>query len=344
MNKLQNNMKKLKNIKYLFLLLPFFVGGCKKDTLATLPQADFTFSGNNLKAPTNVTFTNTSQNATSFKWDFGNGQTSTESSPTANYSVGGVYTVTLTAINSSGSDKITKNVNVQNEEKKMPVADFSFSGVNLRAPVQVSFTNLSENSTSYKWDFGNGTSSTSATPQATFMDGGTFTITLTATNSNGTNKITKNILVLKPFTKVGIEVLTIDKYPTTKTDGSDWDGSLQGTYPDIYFEVVKSSDYSTIFSLATTSRKENLRTVDLPSSWKSTVAGSPFCDLIKGVDFDVDLYDFESVGTDEYIGTAQFNWSNISTLSNPYPTTIQSSTFAGMASKVGVTLKLIWQE
>lgn len=326
-----------------FSLTVVFLGACKKESVK-LPIADFTFTVNGTTAPTSVSFVSMCENADAVKWDFGNGQSSTENNPTANFSVGGVYTVTLTATNSNGSNKITKTVNIQNEVKKLPIADFSFSGSDLRAPVQVAFNNLSQNATNYSWDFGNGQTSSLATPTATYTKGGVFTVTLTATSVNGTNKITKNITILNPYTKVGIEVLQIDKYPATKSDGSDWDGSLQGTYPDVYFEIVKSSDYSMIYSLATTSKKENLRTVDLPSSWKSTVAGSPFCDLITGVDFDVDLYDYESVSTDEYIGTAQFNWSNISTISNPYPSTIQSSTFGGVASKVGVTLKLIWKE
>jgi PKD repeat protein len=340
-----NHMKKFNTIFSLLLLsLPIFIGSCKKDPLTKMPIADFSFSGGNSTAPVNVSFTNLSQNATSYQWDFGNGQSSTETAPTATYAVGGVYTITLTAKSDAGTNKITKTINILNEAKKMPVADFNFSGVNLRAPIQVSFTNLSENATSYSWDFGNGTSSTASSPKATYNDGGNFTITLTATNANGTNKITKNISILKPYTKVGIEVLTINKYPATKVDGTDWDGSFSGTYPDVYFEIVNSTDQSSIYSLATTSRIENLRTVDLPKGWSSTVSGTAFCDLLKNVDFDVDLYDFESLGTDEYIGTAEFQWSKISTTSTPYPSTVESSVYNGSTSKVGITLKLIWKE
>lgn len=341
--------KKLKNVIYLFLVLPIlvlpiFIGGCKKEIVTPMPVADFSYSGTNSNAPVNVSFTNLSQNATSYQWDFGNGQSSTETAPTVTYSVGGVYTITLTAKSDAGTNKITKIINILNEVKKMPVADFSFSGVNLRAPIQVSFTNLSENATSYNWDFGNGTNSTANSPMATYNDGGNFTITLTATNANGTNKITKNISILKPYTKVGIEVLTINKYPATKEDGTDWDGSFSGTYPDVYFEIVKSTDQSSIYSLAIASRIENLRTVDLPKGWGSTVSGTAFCDLLKNVDFDVDLYDYESLGTDEYMGTAEFQWSKISTISIPYPSTVESSVYNGSSSKVGITLKLIWKE
>ena len=87
-----------------------------------------------------------------------------------------------------------------------------------------------------------------------------------------------------------------------------------------------------------------MRTVDLPKGWSNTVSGTAFCDLLKNVDFEVDLYDFESLGTDEYIGTAEFQWSKIITTSTPYPSTVESSVYGGIASKVGITLKLIWKE
>ncbi len=48
-------------------------------------------------APASVTFANSSQNATSYSWDFGDGSSSTDQNPTHNYTTLGVYSVTLTA-------------------------------------------------------------------------------------------------------------------------------------------------------------------------------------------------------------------------------------------------------
>ncbi|MFH2096358.1 MAG: C25 family cysteine peptidase [Bacteroidota bacterium] len=50
-------------------------------------------------APVTVTFTNNSTNATSYLWDFGDGNTSTDENPVHTYTANGTYTVTLTADN-----------------------------------------------------------------------------------------------------------------------------------------------------------------------------------------------------------------------------------------------------
>jgi len=52
---------------------------------------------NSCAAPLTVQFTNNSQNATSYLWDFGDGNTSTEQNPSHDYAALGVYDITLTA-------------------------------------------------------------------------------------------------------------------------------------------------------------------------------------------------------------------------------------------------------
>ena len=54
-----------------------------------------------------VTFTNASLNADTYSWDFGDGESSTETSPSHTYTADGTYDVTLTAINSGGSEAVT---------------------------------------------------------------------------------------------------------------------------------------------------------------------------------------------------------------------------------------------
>lgn len=69
------------------------------------------------------------------------------------------------------------------------------------SPVIVNFYDQSTGSpTSWYWDFGNGNSSTLQNPVATYFTPGTYTISLTATNSAGSNTMTRTqyIIVYEP--------------------------------------------------------------------------------------------------------------------------------------------------
>ncbi|MBA3682111.1 MAG: T9SS type A sorting domain-containing protein [Bacteroidetes bacterium] len=60
-----------------------------------------------------VTVTNTSTNATTYSWNFGNTQTSTSANPgTITYTAGGLYTITLVASNVCHSSTVTTVVNI----------------------------------------------------------------------------------------------------------------------------------------------------------------------------------------------------------------------------------------
>ena len=93
-------MKTHFNILILFFSTLLILSACKKYELgnpAASTVANFTYSAtNSSKAPCDVSFTNSSLNATAYHWDFGNGQTSSEPNPTVHYDTAGFYTVTLT--------------------------------------------------------------------------------------------------------------------------------------------------------------------------------------------------------------------------------------------------------
>jgi len=60
------------------------------------PIADFTWTGATV-TPAQITFQNRSQNADSYLWNFGGGRTSTQVSPTINFTSYGQFTISLTA-------------------------------------------------------------------------------------------------------------------------------------------------------------------------------------------------------------------------------------------------------
>ena len=57
-----------------------------------------------------ATFTNRSSGATTYAWDFGDGATSTEESPSHTYAADGTYAVTLVASDGADSDDVVKDV------------------------------------------------------------------------------------------------------------------------------------------------------------------------------------------------------------------------------------------
>ena len=73
-----------------------------------------------------------------------------------------------------------------------PVADFSATPTNGPAPLNVNFTDLSTNTPSaWAWTFGDGGTSSAQNPSHTYVGAGTYTVSLTATNSFGSDIETK---------------------------------------------------------------------------------------------------------------------------------------------------------
>ncbi|MFM7668612.1 MAG: PKD domain-containing protein, partial [Bacteroidota bacterium] len=74
------------------------------------PTASFT-SPNALCQGSTVTFTDFSTNSpTTWAWNFGDGNTSTQQNPTHTYAAAGSYTVSLTVSNSAGTNSTTQNI------------------------------------------------------------------------------------------------------------------------------------------------------------------------------------------------------------------------------------------
>ena len=80
-------------------------------TSVTPPTPEFD-SEVNTESYLDYTFTNTSKEAASFAWNFGDGTKSTEKSPTHTYASAGNYSVVLTTTNSAGSTMVSETITV----------------------------------------------------------------------------------------------------------------------------------------------------------------------------------------------------------------------------------------
>ncbi len=142
--------------------------------------------------PTQVQMLDQSTNSpTAWSWQFQNGSpgTSTAQNPIVNFPGGGNYRVTLTASNSAGADSkvLIMTLNVT----PAPVAGFTHNVSGNTA----NFTNTSTGATSYLWNFGDGSTSTSANPSHAYNEGGSYSVTLTSTNSCGSDSEIKTVII-----------------------------------------------------------------------------------------------------------------------------------------------------
>lgn len=80
-----------------------------------LPAASFTTSSDTFSINQSISFTNTSNNAINYNWDFGDGALSAITNPVHSYSNPGTYLVKLKATNSLGQQSIfSKNIVIIN--------------------------------------------------------------------------------------------------------------------------------------------------------------------------------------------------------------------------------------
>jgi len=87
------------------LSLSLVISSCEK---APVPTAIFSTSIDGM----DVTFTNSSKDADSYSWDFGDGASSTEMNPIHTYAENDEYSVSLTAIGEGGQDAMTQTVTI----------------------------------------------------------------------------------------------------------------------------------------------------------------------------------------------------------------------------------------
>ncbi|RKX23148.1 MAG: hypothetical protein DRP35_00200, partial [Candidatus Zixiibacteriota bacterium] len=169
-------------------------------TVIAPPTSGFTANPAQGESPLTVYFTNTSVGATSQNWDFGDGATSTAENPIHIFNSAGTYTVTLTSTNECGSEESTETIIVTEPTCQ---ADFGTEVTSGCGPFTAYFFDQSDcDVLAWSWIFGDGGTSTEQNPQHTYVNAGSYDVTLTITYDGGTDTETKTnyITVIAPPT------------------------------------------------------------------------------------------------------------------------------------------------
>ncbi|HTY14528.1 MAG TPA: PKD domain-containing protein [Methanoregulaceae archaeon] len=152
-----------------------------------LPVPDFTATPTAGFAPLFVQFNDTSvTNITSWNWDLDTSShiNASAQNPSFTYTLPGSYNVSLMVTNASGTATTVKSNFIVVTNK--PVANFTGTPLTGLIPLTVNFTDLSSaDSTSWHWDFGDGSNSTVQNPSHVYTAPGTFNVSLVTDNAGG---------------------------------------------------------------------------------------------------------------------------------------------------------------
>jgi PKD repeat protein len=201
------------------------------------------------------TFTDESTDAdgsvAAWDWDFGDGSTSTAQNPTHTYESGGSYTVTLIVHDDLGKASLPSSqpIDVTDPSNQAPVAAFQGSCAGL----DCTFTDLSSDGdgsvVAWSWTFGDGATSSAQNPAHSYAAAGEYTVTLIATDDDGTSSgpVQQTVTATEPVALV----LTASKISERGTRGVHLEWGPQMTV-DIWRARLGVDLFPTMIESATT--------------------------------------------------------------------------------------------
>jgi PKD repeat protein len=215
-------------------------------SLGDEPVADFSASPTTVIEGGTVDFTDLSTNTpTEWLWSFIGGATtsSTLQNPSIVYNTAGVYDVTLTATNATGSDDEIKTLYIEVIAAGTLSAAFSASPTVIAEGGNVDFTDESIGDiTTWEWQFEGGPANSSLqNPSATYPTTGVYSVTLTVGDGTDTDEEIKTGYI-------------------TVTDGT---GSLQAAFIASAYDITAGDCINF-----------NDQSVGLPTSWSWSFPGA----------------------------------------------------------------------
>lgn len=217
-----------------------------------------------------------------------------------------------------------------------PVANFTFTGDNNFAPSKISFTSTSTNAAFFAWDFGDDTKGVGQTTTHVYTIGKTFTVRLTATNSEGMQTTISKTVTVKPVpTKMILSSVLVEQLPLVRADGSAWDS---GSGPDPYFKVSDAA--------GTNYFKSKFFADVVAANFPLTYTGEgvpnttafPLSFTALDFDYTLEFWDYNTVTDTKMIATAFKVRSAMPTDGSPYPDKVK---FTG--SSASFTINISWQ-
>jgi gliding motility-associated-like protein len=210
----------------------------------TTPATNFTASETDACIGNQICFTTSATNTgNTYSWNFGDpasgvNNTSTLVNPCHVYNANGNYTVSLLETTINGCDSSLTKTNYITISK--PVANFGTKGKTISSclPLIVNFVDSSHsNITSWKWNFGDGNTSTDQNPSHMYSLPGIYTVTLIVTNAGGcSDTLVKTNYVV-----------------TTSPNGTFTLGPEKGCYPlEVCFKTDVSTNLSYIWNYGNT--------------------------------------------------------------------------------------------
>lgn len=151
-------------------------------TAAPVAAISTSNSRTNCVAPYTVNFiSNSSGSNLTYKWEFGDGGTSTQKDPSYTYNSLGKYTVSLIVSDPNCSDTliIPDYVRLENSNASFTIPKKTFC-----LGEEIKFNNLSTGGNIYSWDFGDNSKSLEKNPKKVYQDSGKYVVRLVISVGN----------------------------------------------------------------------------------------------------------------------------------------------------------------